>query len=192
MEIYLICVYNNNNNYMFKIKCDKWFLIIVLSMINLFSKYITYQDVSNIIIKECNLYPSEKVNPYIVRAIMFYESRVVESNKELFDTQAISCKGCIGLMQISEIGLQEYNQKRYLYLKRNDKLSEYQKIIKDDLFNPKINILIGIWIYVRFLENEKGNIKAALNRYSHHARNYADNVCMKAMDYMMKKLKHRR
>lgn len=77
------------------------------------------------------------VDPYLVAAIMKNESR--------FDTNAISKKDAKGLMQIAPVTGQWAAEKL--------KIPSYSE---DMLFEPELNIHIGIW-YLNVLKQEFGN-----------------------------------
>ena len=78
-----------------------------------------------------------EIDPYLVVAIMKNESK--------FDPNAVSKKGAKGLMQIASV-TGEWASERLNILNYSE----------DMLFEPEINIRIGVW-YLHVLENEFGN-----------------------------------
>lgn len=93
------------------------------------AKYNDNNQTNAIIMRETIRYP--KISNEMVRAIIYVESRG--------QTDAVSHKGAIGIMQIMPIALEEYNRvNKSVY-------------IISDLYRKHINIRIGVWVYSRCL-----------------------------------------
>lgn len=142
--------------------------ILMISLSTPNTNYIRWQDIKPIAIKECKLYPHPLINYKMVRAIMFEESRVVTSKIEIFNQYAKSYDNCRGLMQVKPSTLEWVNLRLKTYKKKTFKLN--------DLYDVKINIHIGVWVFSYYLTEEDFNIKKALQRYSGNADNYAERV----------------
>jgi len=85
--------------------------------------------------------------PDLIKAIISVESSWV--------TNAVSHKGAVGLMQVTQDGLDEYNRIH---------ASDY---LIGDLFNPEINLMIGkSLIYDRKIPMCGGDLICALNVYN--------------------------
>ena len=108
-----------------------------------------------LIARSCN---GEEINSALINAIICVESG--------WDSQVVSEKGCIGLMQINPDGaLKEYNQ-WYGYTFDNegknalatDKVYRFVRENPEgfnvgDLLNPRINVAIGRWYLNRLKEH---------------------------------------
>jgi hypothetical protein len=119
-------------------------------------------------------YKSTKINVWIIWGIMYNESRVCTEKDEVYDTAALSPKNSFGLMQISPIGLREYNRQRLLF---NPK---FKPLTRADIASARVNIHVGVFLFAKMLEAKKGNVIDALNYYSHNAKNYPALVLEKA------------
>jgi hypothetical protein len=166
-------------------------LIILFSIVLLtsFSPYkmtdrCKWNDIRDIVIAECNRYPSKKINYRIIRSIIFYESGIQVNSaikNEVYSPTAKSGYGSIGLMQIAPITIKEYNRKHKIYCKK-EKI-KFNPLLESDLYKIKINIKIGIWCFADKLELKKGNIVKALEAYSGNAEKYAEKILMRTYLY---------
>ncbi len=142
-----------------------------------FSEIIQYTNVKRFIIQECRKYPSKKINEKVIHAIMYWESRLMRTNIELYDTRAKSFDKCLGLMQIKKCTLDTYNWRREKYLKKLSIPYNYLKM--KHLYIPEINLKVGIWCFAFWLTRTKGDIYKALTLYSGGAKGYERKVMNK-------------
>jgi soluble lytic murein transglycosylase len=87
-----------------------------------------------------------KVDPYLVMSVINAESR--------FDEDAVSPKGAVGLMQITEPTAE------WIAKSMGDK-----DFVIDDLYDPETNIRMGIW-YIDNLRKEFGITELVLAAYN--------------------------
>jgi len=104
---------------------------------------------------ECDLYPSERIEPYIIRAIIYQESR----NKQTAYNKN-NVNACYGYMQVSDVFCYYFN-----YLKRLTH-KNYKNIKPKDLFDPYTNIHLGIYCYAICLKYADYDVSNALFFYN--------------------------
>ena len=131
-----------------------------------------YSNWFEIVTNECNLYPSDKVNPELIHAIIWQESK---DGKYIYNSNSINI--CYGLMQVSDVLVDWIN-----YLEPTVKLKH------KDLYDNYINIHWGVWYYGYCLWKGNWNESNALFLYNngHNATNtnyiYANKVLKKYLE----------
>jgi len=103
-----------------------------------------------------------EIDPYLVFAIIKAESS--------FDPNAVSRKGAVGLMQISETTGK--------WGAENLKLDNYSA---NDLFNPEINIRIGCWYLNRLMKEFDHKLELVIAAYNGGSGNVSE--WLKNRDY---------
>lgn len=119
------------------------FLILIITVVFIVAKIIYKNKYIDIVEKECIIYDIDK---YLILAMIKAESN--------FDTNAVSSKKAIGLMQLT------LDTANWCAKKLNmDEVSE------SDLHNPELNIKLGIYYYNYLLEryNDTNTAFAAYN-----------------------------
>lgn len=129
------------------------YLFIFLALI-IFLKLINIQDIilKKIYVKDYSEYVYEYATEYNVDPLLVFAVIKAESN---FKKDATSTSNAIGLMQLMENTAIETGEKV------DEKINS-----KEELYNPKINVKIGIKYLSELLERYDGNLGIALAAYN--------------------------
>ena len=151
-----ITIYQSDKNKERKLKRLIKFLIILIMLLLLYFILFKVVQVDKIILKK--IYPLKyseyvekyskeyEIDPYMTYAIIKAESNFKENSK--------STSNAIGLMQIMESTATETASKMDL------------NITEEDLFEPELNIKIGLYYFAILLEKYNGNEKLAIIAYN--------------------------
>jgi len=132
-----------------KMKRNRILLTLLVILLLVFAtKGVVYNGANRILYKDYIVQYSKEyeLDPYLVMAIINAESK--------FDKDAISSKGAMGLMQMTESTAE--------WVAESTNTTDFET---HDLYDPETNIKMGCW-YINKLRDEFGNTQLVLAAYN--------------------------